>query len=158
MKKIILAVMTAVMLMGTLAGCGTETSNLTGSCEEILAQVYEKADLNEDMRGALEYFQTMPIDDASEAYILGTNEVQYTDSVYSAPAMTSVAYQCVVLRLAEGQDVDEAKRLLSENADTRKWICVEAESVVVENIGDVVLYIMADTATAEAVKSAFLEL
>ena len=57
-----------------------------------------------------------------------------------------------------GMGVEEAKHLLSEHANPRKWVCVEAESVVVENVGDVILYVMADTATAEAVKTAFLDL
>ena len=50
------------------------------------------------------------------------------------------------------------KKLLMDNANPRKWVCVEAESVVVENVGDVILYIMADQATADAVKASFLAL
>ena len=44
----------------------------------------------------------------------------------------------------------QAKKLLEENADPAKWICVEAESVVVENVGDVILFIMADKDVADA--------
>ena len=51
--------------------------------------------------------------------------------------MSSIAYQCVLLRVSEDQDIEAAKKLLEENADPAKWICVEAESVVVENVGDV---------------------
>ena len=36
--------------------------------------------------------------------------------------------------------------------------CVEAESVVVENVGDVILFIMADKDDADAAKEAFLAL
>ena len=60
--------------------------------------------------------------------------------------------------MPEGTDVVKTKQLLLDNADPRKWICVEAESVVVESVGDVILYLMADQATADAVKDAFLSL
>lgn len=80
------------------------------------------------------------------------------DSVYSAPMMSSIAYQCVLLRVSEDQDIEAAKKLLEENADPAKWICVEAESVVVENVGDVILFIMADKDVADAAKEAFLAL
>ena len=41
----------------------------------------------------------------------------YTDYVYSAPMMSSIAYQCVLLRVSEDQDIETAKKLLEENAD-----------------------------------------
>ena len=98
------------------------------------------------------------LEQAEEEYILGTTEIDYTDSVYSAPMMSSIAYQCVLLRVSEDQDIEAAKKLLEENADPAKWICVEAESVVVENVGDVILFIMADKDVADAAKEAFLAL
>lgn len=164
MKKRITAVLMMLTLTMTMfAGCGSENAeetnaNLEGSCEEILAKVYENADLDADLREAMNYYETTVIAEESEEYILGTTEVEYTDSVYSAPMMTSVAYQCVLLRIAPEQDVDAAKQLLVDNANPIKWVCVEAESVVVENVGDVVLYIMADAQTTDAVKTAFLAL
>ena len=62
------------------------------------------------------------------------------------------------LRLPEGADVEAAKQTISDNADPRKWICVEAESVVVENVGEVILFVMGDTNTTNAIRSAFLAL
>lgn len=164
MKKRITAVlMTLALTMTMFAGCGSgnteeKKSSLEGSCEEILAKVYESADLDADLREAMNYYETTAIAEESEEYILGTTEVEYTDSVYSAPMMSSVAYQCVLLRLESDADVDAAKQLLLDNANPIKWVCVEAESVVVENVGDVVLYIMADKQTTDAVKTAFLTL
>ena len=74
------------------------------------------------------------------------------------PGFNFNAYQCVLLRVSEDQDIEAAKKLLEENADPAKWICVEAESVVVENVGDVILFIMADKDVADAAKEAFLTL
>lgn len=164
MKKRIPAAMTALVLAVSLfAGCGSDnteekSANLEGTCEEILTTVYEKAELDPDHREAMNYYETVAIDESSEEYILGTTEVDYTDSVYSAPMMSSVAYQCVLLRLDADEDVEEAKQLLLDNANPIKWVCVEAESVIVENVGDVVLYVMAEAKAADAIKTAFLSL
>lgn len=160
-KRITTAVMVLMMTVSMLTGCGEtkqQTANLEGSCEEILNQVYKNANLDSDLREAMQYYEMTSIDESSEEYILGTDAVNYTDSVYSAPMMSSIAYQCVVLRLEANEDVQAAKQQLLEHADPVKWVCVEAESVVVENVGDVVLYVMADAQTADAIKTAFLAL
>ena len=160
-KRITTVVMVLMMTMSVFAGCGEtkqQSAKLEGSCDEILKQVYENANLDSDLREAMNYYQTTAIDESSEEYILGTDEVDYTDSVYSAPMMSSIAYQCVILRLEADEDVQVAKQQLLDHADPVKWVCVEAESVVVENVGDVVLYVMADTQTADAIKTAFLAL
>lgn len=162
-KKIVASILMVAVAVMTFAGCGNKenaggTANLEGSCEEILTKVYENAELDADFREAMGYFQTTPVTEDMEEYILGTTDVDYTDSVYSAPMMSSIAYQCVVLRLEADENVEEAKQLLLDKADPIKWVCVEAESVIVENVGDVILYIMADETTAEAIKTAFLAL
>lgn len=138
---------------------GQESSaHLEGSCADILDQIYKTAKTDDDYFSYTDDFENVEITEAEEEYILGTTEIDYTDSVYSAPMMSSIAYQCVLLRVSEDQDIEAAKKLLEENADPVKWICVEAESVVVENVGDVILFIMADKDVADAAKEAFLAL
>lgn len=159
-KRMMACCLTLVLALAVFAGCGKEqqAANLEGSCEEILTKVYENAKLDDETREAMEYYQTTPIDETTAEYLLGTADVKYAEAVVSAPMMNAVAYQCVILRVAEGEDVEAAKKLLMDNADPRKWVCVESESVVVENVGDVILYIMADQTTADAVKTSFLAL
>lgn len=159
-KRMMACCLTLVLALAAFAGCGKEqqAANLEGSCEEILTKVYENAKLDDETREAMEYYQTTPIDETTAEYLLGTADVKYAEAVVSAPMMNAVAYQCVILRVAEGEDVEAAKKLLKDNANPRKWVCVEAESVVVENVGDVILYIMADQTTADAVKTSFLAL
>lgn len=162
MKKRIVAYMMMITLaMASLTGCGgdnQQSAKLEGSCEAILTKVYENADLDSDMREAMNYFMAVPIDEGLEEYALGTDDVDYTDSVYSAPQMSSIAYQCVVLRLEPDESVEEAKQQLLDHVDPVKWVCVEAESVAVENVGDVILYVMGDAQTTDAIKTAFLAL
>ena len=167
MKKILAILLAGVMLVGTMTACGGSSdnadaaANLEGTCIEILDQIYATAELDADFVDALQYYEktTIPTDDAEmKAWMIGTSDVNFTDSVYSAPMMSSVAYQCILLRLEEGADVEAAKETLLASADPRKWVCVEAESVLVENVGDVVMFIMADEPMATAIKDAFLAL
>ena len=116
------------------------------------------AALDASMRDAMQDYEMTTIDADMEEYVLGTDEITYTDSAYSAPMMTSVAYQCVVLRVPDGTDVPKAKQTLLDNANPAKWICVEAESVAVESIGDVILYVMGFDEDVSAIKDAFLAL
>lgn len=151
------------VMMFAFAACGKTTDSgeaeaLSGSCIDILNEVYAQADLDESMRDAMQYYEMTTIDADMEKYVLGTDEITYTDSAYSAPMMTSVAYQCVVLRVSEGTDVPKAKQTLLDNANPAKWICVEAESVAVESIGDVILYVMGADEDVTAIKDAFLAL
>jgi hypothetical protein len=170
MKRKIAWILLAAMTL-SIAACGNKTgdsvaddgnitaeategaldtsANLEGSCADILDEIYKTAKTDDDYFSYTDDFENVEITEAEEEYILGTTEIDYTDSVYSAPMMSSIAYQCVLLRVSEDQDIEAAKKLLEENADPAKWICVEAESVVVENVGDVILFIMADKDVAD---------
>ena len=161
-KRVAAVGMMFVMLF-SFAACGKTTASeeaeaLSGSCIDILNKVYETADLDASMRDAMQDYEMTTIDADMEEYVLGTDEITYTDSAYSAPMMTSVAYQCVVLRVPDGTDVPKAKQTLLDKANPAKWICVEAESVAVESIGDVILYVMGFDEDVSAIKDAFLAL
>ena len=173
MKRKLIGMLLATMALSFTA-CGTNTGNndtidgkvedgtaephLEGNCADILQEIYDTATTEDDFFGYTDDYENVEITDDMEEYVLGTTDISFTDSVYSAPMMSSIAYQCVVLRVSEDQDVEQAKQLLEQNADPRKWVCVEAESVTVENVGDVILFIMADQDVADAAKEAFLAL
>lgn len=159
MKKILGICVCMILVIGLATGCGEqESKNVEGTCKEILEQIYQDAELGDDFRESLQYYQTSEVTDDTREYILGTDQVKYTDSVYSAPMMSSVAYQCVLLRVEDGTDMEEAKKVLLDAANTQKWVCVEAPNVVIENNGNLILYVMGDLETTEALKDAFLGL
>lgn len=167
MKKRLL-ILPMLLLSLILVSCGKTEGNdaagentepkLVGSLSEIMDSVYESADLSQDFRDAMAGFEAGEIPAESAEYLIGTADVEYAESYYSIPMINVNPYQCILLRLPEGADVEAAKETLLANADPRKWVCVEAESVVVENVGDVILFLMADTATADAIKASFLAL
>ncbi len=163
-KKWIGCLTAACLCVSTLflGACGggqkpNEDFHIEGSCEEILGRVYEAANVSDDMRSRMEEYVTSTMAAEEAVYILGTEAVSFSDAVYSVPLINVDPYQCVVLRV-NGDDIDNAKREIADNADPKKWVCVEAESVIVESNGDVILFVMADTETAEALRDAFLAL
>ena len=152
-----------VMLVGILmvccTACGGEAASKgpEGSLEDIMTALYANADLDADFREGLDYFDTLELTDDLESYILGTDEITYTEGVVSMPKMSSVAYQCVLLRVDEA-DVETAKEALKNSADPDKWVCVSAETTLIESRGDVIFFIMSSKDVAYAMNSAFQNL
>ena len=161
-KKImlILSLVTATLLLEKRRKKDAEetSSKLVGPLSEVMDSLYENAELSQDFRDSLADYDSGEIPSESAEYLIGTTDVAYDESFYSMPLMNVVPYQCILLRLPEGTDMETAKQTLVDHADPRKWVCVEAESVIVENVGDVVLFVMADSQTANALQTAFLAL
>ncbi len=142
---------------GTAAGsetAGTETAGAK-AMTDVLADLYAGADLDEDTRSAMAGYETVTLSKEDGSVLLGTDKVDFVDGIYSAPMMSSVPYQCILIRLADGQDGAAAVQAIRDSANPRKWICVEAESVVVARKGQVVLFVMANADVASALETAF---
>lgn len=146
-----------------LISCGNakkegDSANLTGSLSEIADSIYANADLSQDFKDTMADFASGDIPQETAEYLIGTADVEYTESFYSVPMMNVVPYQLILLRLPEGADMEAAKKTIADSADPRKWVCVEAESVIVENVGDVILFVMGDSPTTNALLTSFLAL
>lgn len=141
------------------AACGKQeegSNQLEGSLTDIMAGLYEKADLSEDFRAGMDSFETYELTEDLEVSILGTDEIDYTEGVASIPMISLNAYQCVLLRVEENS-VDTVKQQLKDNADLNKWVCVSAETMLIESRGNVIFFIMGDNDTAYAMNDAFLK-
>lgn len=158
-KKIILmALCVFVMIFGMACGNKKESSdNLEGSLTDIMASIYDNAQLDADFREGLSSFETMELTDDLEISILGTDEITYTEGVVSMPMMSSIAYQCVLLRVDDA-DVEAAKQALKDNANPDKWVCVSAETTLIESRGNVIFFIMSSKNEAYALNEAFQKL
>ncbi|MCL2748209.1 MAG: hypothetical protein FWE59_06105 [Oscillospiraceae bacterium] len=90
-------------------------------------------------------------------YFLGAKGIPFIEGVSSEPAM-SAAYSLVLLRMEPGADIEAAKKTIKDNVDPSKWICaiVDPSDVIVDNIGDLVILIMADN--SKELHEAFLQL
>lgn len=144
------------------SACGKAETNsvqgavIEGELPDIMTQIYAgmnnlDAETKESMQ---EYYITDTLTADNEQALLGTDGVSYIEGVYSVPMISSIPYQCVLLRVAP-EDVDTVKEQLKANADVNKWVCTSAETVLVENIGDLILFIMSDKDVAYAVSASF---
>ena len=89
------------------------------------------------------------------AYMFFTPYVEGAEGLVSQPMIGAIPHFAGLIRLPEGADVNAVVEDIKANADPRKWICVEAEKVVVEARGNVVLFVMSSTATADVMAENF---
>lgn len=148
-----------LLTMGiVLTGCGSsKQTNLSYKASEVLDKIYEGVS-TEKIPVSL---ATHEVSDDMVSYTIGTDKIDYKEIYESGPMAGSTAYSVVVVKLNEGQDVEEAKKLIKENVNPRKWICVTADIVTVDNVGDTILLIMMDQERedlAKALQQNFLNL
>ena len=129
---------------------------LSGDLTEMMGQLYQSAELSDDVKEYVEGCEIYELTEDMEVSVLGTDEISYTEAVVSMPMMSSQAYQCVLLRTDE--DVETIKQQLKGNANPDKWICVSAETVLIESRGNVIFYVMGDNDIAYGLNSAFQKL
>lgn len=156
MKKLVSIVLALTMMM-TLAACGnadgkTSASETTavpvsveGTMEELLNKVIEQQPV--EFAGGV-----IPVDltDTSEDGLWAIKNYTGLDSVEQIseaavyePMMGSIAFSMVMVRVIPDEtgtlNVAEA---MKAGIDQRKWICVEADDLLVTSYGDVVMLIM----------------
>lgn len=138
-KKIFLSFMCLLSVTLLLSGCGKKNENLDMDLDKVIDKVYEGIGTDE-----MPSVVTTEVTKDNVTYYLGTDKVDYKEAYASEPMMSSIAYSVVVVRLNDGANVEEAKQLIKDNVDPRKWFCVDAEIVTVDNIGDTIMLIMMD--------------
>lgn len=147
-KKIILGCLACVTLF-SLTGCGEK--QVEGTLEEIMTKVY--ADIPEDERPML--LTNIKISDENIENYLGTKDIDYKEAMASESAAGSIPHSVVLVRMNDGANIEEAKKKIEENANPRKWICVEAEDVVVKNKGNLIILIMSTKDKIEKIENSF---
>ena len=154
-KMVTCCLLLVALSLCTACGAGKEsTDKLEGSLSDIMAALYENADLSDGFREGMGNLETLELTEDFEIVFLGTDEIDYAEGVVSAPMMSSIAYQCVLLRVAE-EDVETVKQQIKDNADLNRWVCVSAETMLIESRGNVIFFVMGDNDTVYALNSAF---
>ena len=104
----------------------------------------------------------MPVDlaDADAVkYFTGLDSVEgVAEAAVYEPMIGSIAFSMVAIQVAEGADAEATAEAMKAGIDTRKWICVEANDLLVATSGDVALLVMVDSnngLTAQSFVDAF---
>ena len=168
MKKII-AILLALVSILSLAACGGKTTDetttlapettvapaqLEGTLKEIADQVIAKATAIEFMMGTPDNIDLSDIDLAK--YYIGVDPTdKVEEAVYADPMINAQAFSMCLIKAKKGADIEALKNEILESIDMRKWICVEAEKLIVSNCGDTILMVMGTEAVADDVYNAF---
>lgn len=147
-KKIILGCLACVTLF-SLTGCGEK--QVEGTLEEIMTKVY--ADVPEDERPMM--LTNFEVTEENVENYLGTKDIEYEEALASESAVGSIAHSVVLIRMKDGANIEEAKKKIEENANPRKWICVEADDVVVKNKGNLIILIMSSSNYTQKIENSF---
>lgn len=100
-------------------------------------------------------YGTMQIDSTDEfsfnRYTGLSSAENVLDAAVCEPMIGSQAYSMVVVKLADGTDVQATAETMKSNINPRKWVCVEADDIKVSGCGNVVMFIMISSDFAEDV-------
>ena len=152
MKKIILG-LCIVLSVFIMTGCGKKEKNIEGTLEEIMTKVY--AGISDEELPMM--LSNVEVTDENIENYLGTKDIDYQEALASESMVGSIAHSVVLIRMNEGANIEDAKTLIKEKANPRKWICVEAENVYVESKGNLIILIMSGE-LADSIKANFEQL
>lgn len=152
MKKLIAICSCICLSLVLLTGCNSKSKELTGTLPEIMKGVYAGLDNELPAVGDVELTKE------NIEFFVGTADLDFKEALASDALINARAHSVVLVRLNDGADVEKAKQKIKENADPRKWVCVEAEKTIVENRGNVIILIMTDTSLADKIQENFQNL
>ena len=154
MKKII-ALLLCLTLAVAMVACGNKetnkggnaaTKNLEGTMEEVIASVQE-AHGETELPLMTMVLDLADIDGLTYNTGLATAD-QITDAAVSEPMMGQ-PYSLVMVRANSAEDAAAVAQEMYDNIDTRKWVCMEADTKVAAYYGDVAMFFMVSSDFAE---------
>ena len=151
LKKLSAVVLAAVMCLG-LAACGGKDDAQKPGDTMSPAEIAET--ITKDVKD-LPTSEIMELDAESFASFAFIDMGEGMEGVAAEGLISSVAHSVVVVRVPEGGDAEAVRDSIEQNADPRKWICVEAEKTIVKAHGNTVLLVMSFTDTADAIAANF---
>lgn len=167
MKRVLSVILTAALIAAMLAACGSrrggETITATtepdrrveGTMEELANKVIEQRPV--EFAGGV---NVLDLSDTSEEGLWALksctgldNAGEITDAAAFEPMMNATAFSMVLVRVASEVGSKTVAEAMKAGIDTRKWICVEADDLLVAGFGDVVMLIMVDSASGMTAQS-----
>ena len=157
MKRIVGTIVIIAALFAYLTGCSNDSLNYTSM--EITEKVYEG--FKEDELPMLEKSDMSTMIENQLFSLendLGIKELNYEEATVSQPMMGSIPHSVVIIKLKDTEDAAVVTQEIKDNINPRKWVCVEAEQVYVENRGNTIIAVMADKTTADKIIENFRNL
>ena len=150
MKKILIPVIIIAVIVVAVLLLKSE-KNIEGTLDEIMTKVY--AEIPEENLPMM--LSTMEVTKETAEYFLGTADIEFKEALVSESGVGAIAHSVVLVRLNDAKDAEDAVSKIKENANPRKWICVEASNVIVKSKGDLVILIMSNEVLAPKLEANF---
>ncbi|NLW64851.1 MAG: hypothetical protein GXY26_01260 [Clostridiales bacterium] len=149
MKKIF-PTLICVMLILSLSACGgaAEKTGDNMSLEEVFESI--QADVPN-----LPEVAFTELNKDNYHYYLFVEPVKGAEALACDAIINAVPHSAVLLRIAEGGDAEAIAAEIRANADTGKWICVNAEAMDVAVHNRTVLLVMSNRETVDAMVDNF---
>ena len=146
---------TIVLMNNSKAKTNLKSINKAEDLSALIEKIYE----GQDGTMIPSTVQTQVIyttDEEAVKYTTGLDNVNDIEFVaVSEPMITSQAYSLILVKVKDGVNANEVAKTMSENIDTRKWICVSAEQLYATSSGNVVCVVMTNAETAKLVYERF---
>lgn len=148
----ILAVIGIVIFLNAKAKTSLEAINSAEDLSALVDKIYEG-------QNTLPSLQTQIIDTTDNDMVKSVtglenaNDLEYV--VVSEPMISSQAYSLVLAKVKAGTNANEIAKQMSENVNTRKWICVSAEKLYATSSGDIVFLVMSSQEKAKPIYEKF---
>lgn len=157
MKKWICLVLAVLLLAGCTPKAPETNGGIEGTPEEIIAKIYEQ---HKEIDLALANMDVDLTDKDAVVYYTGLDSADKLAAVTVSETMLGQPYSLVVARVKNAADAAQVAKDMYEKIDTRKWICVAADTKTAAYSGDVVMFFMinsefSDVATTNSMATAF---
>ena len=119
----------------------------TAGLDEIMSAILDGVELPD-------VDQFVPDDELFSSYLF-IDPVEGADVLVSEAMINAVAHSVALLRVPEGTDAAAIADQIRENANPRKWVCVEAEKTEVVQQGNLILMCMSFEDTCDAIVANF---
>lgn len=162
MKKLIALLLAAMMIL-SMSACGAKQeaakTPLTDPLEKIMENIYA---VKAPQFGPV----SMPVDINDTEWSLYTftgltSNEGIKEAMASESMIGSIPYSLVLVRVNEGADAKAIAEQMKAGIDQRKWICVEADDLLVSGYCDLIMLVMvssefaSDGITAQSMTDAF---
>lgn len=164
LNKMIIAIVSIVVVLALIGIVVTlnskpKTENTNVSTIKTAEDLSALVDKIYEGQNTLSSLQTQIVDTTDSDMVKSVtglenaNDLEYV--VVSEPMISSQAYSLVLAKVKKGKNANEIAKQMSENVNTRKWICVSAEKLYATSSGDIVFLVMSSEEKAKPIYEKF---
>ena len=159
MKKVLAIVLALVVVIAAFAACGgekaPEVTPYEGTFEELATKLYEANPVEFMVVPSMEIDLADP--DALMMYTGLESAEGITEAAWSESMLSAQPYSMVLVRVAEGADMEAIKNAMFNGINTRKWVCVDANELRVVSSADLIMLCMVGTEFATGLADKMVE-